>query len=100
MAKFKLLIFPAAKRDLKNVVDYVNELSPEAAISLYDDIVKKIGSLSRMPQRCPLLKNPVLRAKGYRALKADKYVVFYVVNGKTVEIRRILQERRHYETIL
>jgi toxin ParE1/3/4 len=100
MEKFKLLIFPAAKRDLQDVVDYVNELSPEAAIRLFDDIVKRIGSLSQMPLRCPLLKNPLLRSKGYRVLKADNYLVFYVVSGKTVEIRRILQDRRNYEEIL
>jgi toxin ParE1/3/4 len=100
MGKYKLLIYPAAKRDLQDVVDYVNESSSESAIRLYDAIVKKIGSLSQMPQRCPLLKSPVLRAKGYHMLKVDNYLVFYVIRGKTVEIRRILQDRRQYESIL
>ena len=100
MEKFKLHVYPAANRDLLEVVDYVNEMSPEAAKRTYDTIIDKIGSLSRMPQRCMLLKNPTLRIKGYRVIKADRYLVFYVVTGKTVEIRRILHERREYETIL
>lgn len=52
MEKYKLLIFPSAIEDLQGIVDYVNGLSADAAIKLYDEIVEKIGTLSQMPQRC------------------------------------------------
>ncbi len=68
MEKYRLLIFPSARQDLLDIVDYVNELSPDAALKLYDAIVDGIGSLKHLPLRCPLLKNPELRAKGYRLL--------------------------------
>jgi plasmid stabilization system protein ParE len=55
-----LLIFPSAKQDLQDIVDYVNELSPGAALKLYDEMVEGIGSLTQTPERCPLLKSPVL----------------------------------------
>ncbi|HAG09099.1 MAG TPA: type II toxin-antitoxin system RelE/ParE family toxin [Desulfotomaculum sp.] len=97
MEKYKLLIFPSAQQDLQDIVDYVNELSPDAALKLYDEIVDGIGSLEQMPLRCPLLKSSVLRAKGYRVLVVQNYLVFYIVNGTTVEIRRILHGRRKYE---
>jgi addiction module RelE/StbE family toxin len=100
MGKYKLLIFPLAKQDLQDIVDYLNELSPDVALKLYDEIVESIGSLSQMPERCPLMKNPVLRAKGYRVLIVHNYMVFYVVNGNQVEIRRILYGRRQYEFLL
>ena len=100
MEKYKLLIFPRAKQDLQDIVDYVNELSPNAALKLYDEIVEGIGSLTQIPMRCPLLKSSVLRAKGYRVLVVNNYLVFYVVNVKTVEIRRILYVRRQYEFLL
>ncbi|GBF33636.1 hypothetical protein DCCM_2742 [Desulfocucumis palustris] len=100
MENYKLLIFPSAKLDLQDIVDYVNGLSPEAALKLYDEIVEGIGSLSQMPERCPLLKSPVLRVKSYRVLIVHKYLVFYVVNGNWVEIRRILYGRRQYEFLL
>lgn len=100
MEKYRLLIFPSAEQDLQDIVDYINELSPDAALKLYDDIVDGIGSLAQMPLRCPLLKSPVLRAKGYRVLVVHNYVVFYVVNDTTVEIRRILYGRRQYEFLL
>lgn len=100
MEKYRLLIFPSAKQDLQDIVDYVNELSPEAALKLYDEIVEGIGSLTQMPERCPLLKSPVLKAKGYRVLIVHNCLVFYVVNDNKVEIRRILHGRRRYEFLL
>lgn len=100
MEKYRLLIFPSAKQDLQDIIDYVNELSPDAALNLYDQIVEGIGSLSQVPGRCPLLKSPVLRAKGYRVLIVHNYLVFYVFNGNLVEIRRILYGRRQYEFLL
>jgi addiction module RelE/StbE family toxin len=95
-----LLIFPSAKQDLQDIVDYVNELSPDTALKLYDEMVEGIGSLTQTPERCPLLKSPVLRAKGYRVLIVHNYLVFYVVNGNQGEIRRILHGRRRYEFLL
>ncbi len=100
MEKYKLLIFPSAKRDLLDIVDYINELSPAAALKVYDEIVEKIGSLSQMPMQCPQVKNPLLKAKGYRVLVVRNYLVFFIVSGKSVEIRRILYGRRQYEFLL
>jgi toxin ParE1/3/4 len=100
MEKYKLLIFPSAKRELLDIVDYINELSPAAALKVYDEIVEKIGSLSQMHMRCPQVKTPLLKAKGYRVLAVRSYLVFFIVSGKSVEIRRILYGRRQYEFFL
>ncbi|HUW64936.1 MAG TPA: type II toxin-antitoxin system RelE/ParE family toxin [Spirochaetia bacterium] len=100
MEKYRVLIFPSAQQDFQDVVDYVNGLSPDAALKLYDEIVDAVGSLEQLPFRCPLLKSPVLRAKGYRRLFVQNHLVFYVVSGTTVEIRRILYGRRRYEFLL
>jgi plasmid stabilization system protein ParE len=100
MKKYKLIIFPAAKQDLLDIIEYLNTLSHDAALKQYDATIDKIGSLSEMPERCPLLKTAELRSKGYRALIVDNYMVFYVIKGNTVEIRRILYGRRQYEFLL
>lgn len=100
MVKYKLLVFPSAKQDLRDITDYINELSLQAAIKLYDEIINRIGLLAQMPERCPLMKRSVLRAKGYRILIIDNYLVFYVMNAETVEIRRILHNRRQYDFLL
>jgi plasmid stabilization system protein ParE len=104
MEKYKIIIFPAAKQDLIDIIEYLNKylntLSPQAAIRQYDEIVEKIGSLAEIPSRCPLLKSNELRQKGYRALIVNNYLVFCIINKDTVEIRRILYGRRQYEFLL
>ncbi|HBW37888.1 type II toxin-antitoxin system RelE/ParE family toxin [Desulfosporosinus sp. BICA1-9] len=100
MEKYELKIFPSAEQDLKDVINYLNEFSPQAALKIYDEIVAGIASLEQMPMRCSLAKNTVLRAKQYRLLLVQNYVVFFIVNGNVVQIRRILYGRRQYEFLL
>lgn len=100
MERYELKIFPLAEQDLKDITDYLNDLSPQAALKIYDEIIDNIASLEQIPMRCPLVKNTVLRAREYRMLMVHNFVVFYVVSGKTVQIRRILYGRRHYEFLL
>jgi len=100
MEQYNVKIFPAAQNDLREAVKYINTLSPEAAIRYYDLIMEKAETLTAIPERCPLAKDTQLRLRGYRTLLVKNYVIFYVVNGKTVEIRRILYARRQYEGLL
>ena len=53
METYKIKIFPTAKQDLKEVIGYLNTLSPDAALRYYDLLVEEIASLSKMPSRCP-----------------------------------------------
>ena len=97
---YKIKIYKTAQQDLREIVDYLNTLCHSSAIMYYDLIIEKIGSLTKMPERCALLKDTGLRLRGYRALLVDKYMVFYVIKGDTVQIRRILYGRRQYEWML
>lgn len=100
MEIYKVKIYPAAKQDLLDLVTYLNTLSPDAALRLYDRITEEILSLSRMPERCPRPRDLALAAKGYRYLIVEKYLVFYVVEHDTVQICRILYGRRNYQALL
>lgn len=100
MEHYNIRIFPAAKRDLTEIVDDLSTLYSETAIKYYDLIVAEIASLSEMPYRCPHPKDLALKAKGYRYLLVKNYLVFYVVVGNTVQIRRILYARRDYQLLL
>lgn len=100
METYKIKIFPTAKQDLEEVIRYLNTLSPDVALKYYDLLVEEIASLSKMPERCPRPKDLALAAKGYRYLIVKNYLVFYVVVGDTVQIRRILYARRDYSALL
>ena len=100
MERYKVRIFPTAKQDLEDVIGYLNTLSPDAAQKYYELIVSEIASLSKMPERWPRPKDLALAAKGYRCLVVKNYLVFYVVVGDVVQIRRILYARRDYQSLL
>ena len=100
MEQYEIRIFPTAKQDLLDVIDYLNTLSRDSALNCYDRLVSEIASLSTMPERCPRPRDLALAAKGYRYLVVGNYLVFYVVAGNTVQIRRILYARRDYKKLL
>ncbi|NLV21092.1 MAG: type II toxin-antitoxin system RelE/ParE family toxin [Syntrophomonadaceae bacterium] len=100
MGRYKIKIYSAAKMDLNDIVSYLNTLSPQAAIKYYDLLVEKIGSLAELPQRCPFVRDVALKAKGYRFLMVENYLVFFVIKDDTVQIRRILYNKREYRWFL
>ena len=100
METYKVKIYPAAKRDLLEIIDYLNTLSPGAATRYYDLLTEEIAGLSHMPERWPRPRDLALAAKGYRYLIVEQYLVFYVVSGDTVQVRRILNGRRDYQVLL
>ena len=100
MEKYEVKIFSTAKQDLLEIIDYLNSLSLQAALRYYDLLIAEIESLSQMPFRCPKPRDIALAARGYRYLIVENYLVFYVVAGDTVQIRRILYAKRNYRSIL
>ena len=100
MENYDVILYPTAKQDLLDIIDYLNTLSPDAALRYYDLLTEEIASLSKMQKRCPRPKDLALAAKGYRYLIVKDYLVFYVVSGQTVQIRRILYGRRDYQALL
>jgi addiction module RelE/StbE family toxin len=100
MGKYKIKIYSHAKSDLKDIISYLNTLSPETAANYYDLIVEKISSLSEMPERCPHIRDITLRVKGYRYLIIESYIVFFVIKSDIVQIRRIIYGKRNYEWLL
>lgn len=100
MAIYKIKIYPTAQQDFRDIIDYLNTLSPDTALRYYDLLTEKIASLAQSPERCPHPRDLALTAKGYRYLIVQNYLVFYIVNDDTVQIHRILYNRRNYSTLL
>lgn len=100
MGQYKVKIMPTAQEDMTEIVDYLNTLSPEAAFRYYDLLTEKISSLSDMPERCALARDTQLRLRGYRVLIVEQYLVFFVIIGDTVQVRRIIYGKRQYEALI
>jgi len=100
MEEYNVRISPAAQNDFLGIADHLNTLAPEEAASYYESYTEKIGMLAKAPDSCPLARDAQLRLRGYRMLPVENHIVFYVINGKTVELRRMLYARRQYERLV
>jgi len=99
MEEYNVRISPAAQNDFLDLIEHLESLSPGAAVEYFELFMEKVGVLAKTPESCPLARDTQLRLRGYRMLPIDNYIVFYVVNGKNVELRRILYARRQYERL-
>jgi len=100
MEEYNVVISPAAQNDLLDIVEHLSTLEHDEATKYYELFMDKVGSLKTTPEICPLARDTQLRLRGYRMLPIDNYIVFYVINGNLVELRRILYARRQYERLV
>ena len=56
MDVYKIKIYPTAKQDLREIIDYLNTLSQQAALRYYDLLIAEIESLSKF-QACLIYRN-------------------------------------------
>lgn len=100
--KFKVLIDPKAKQDLKEIFHYVAINDGEiAANKLLDNIEKTIYKLEKLPERGHI--PPELRSTGiknYLEIHFKPYRIIYEIDKKEVYIHLVLDGRRNVQEIL
>lgn len=100
MPKVQINITEIAEQDLFETVEYIATDNPSAALQLADEFEQSILRLADFPLMGAIPKNRRLAVKGYRILIVSDYLVFYVIDGETVEIRRIISGKRNYIKLL
>jgi len=93
---FPIRYLSTAQRDLVEILEYIKRDRPGAASGLMDKFDKSIGNLAANPELSIIPKDERLKRLGYRVLVVDKYLVFYVLKPKTVQIRRVIRGARRY----
>ena len=97
---FTIRYLSTAQRDLVEIFEYIKKDRHEAALGLLDKFDKLIGNLAANPELGIIPKDERLKRLGYRMLVVDKYLVFYVLKPKTVQIRRVIHGARRYSFLL
>ena len=100
METYNVVIFPAAQSDFLSFMELIHTLAPEEAEQYYDQFIDEIKSLQESPKSCPFTRDSQLRLRGYRMLSIADNLVFFVISGGTVEIRRILYSKRQYDRLV
>jgi len=100
MEEYNVKISPAAQSDFREITNHMSTFAPEEAAYYHKSFLEKIEELAKAPDSCPFAKDAQLRLRGYRILPVGKYLVFYAIKDKVVDIRRILYSRRQYERLV
>jgi toxin ParE1/3/4 len=92
-----------AENDLFDILQYITKVlkASASAEKLYEQIIKKIKSVSNNPYSIPFVKDEVLKSKGIRVIHVNNYSVFYIldeINEKMIIIR-ILYSRRDWKNL-
>lgn len=97
---FTIRYLSTAQRDLLDIFQYIKKDRPQAASGLLDKFDKSIAQLAANPKLGIIPKDERLKRLGYRVLVVDKYLVFYVLKSKKVQIRRVIHGARKYNFLL
>ena len=89
-----------AENDLIDIFNYIKQDKPTAAATYLERFDDLIFQLASNPFIGIVPKDGRLKKLGYRILVVDKYLVFYVVKSKTVQIRRVIHGARQYEFLI
>lgn len=98
--RYRIRYLSTAERDLLEIFEYILKDNPGAAVNQLERFDRTIGHLASNPLLGSVPNDERLRRLGYRVLVVDKYMVFYVIKGMVVQIRRILHGARKYGFLL
>jgi len=100
MDEYNVKISSPAQNDFLEIAERIKMLPPEETSQQFENILEKTKVLATAPDTCPYARDSQLRLRGYRMLAIDDYLYFFVINDKTVIIRRILYARRQYDRLM
>lgn len=83
----------AGERDLMEIVSYIADDNPAAAMRVYQDMVARFELLATRPR---LGRSRPEIAPTLRSLPVGNYVVFYRIERDVVQIARVLHGARNF----
>ncbi|MCL2249362.1 MAG: type II toxin-antitoxin system RelE/ParE family toxin [Oscillospiraceae bacterium] len=98
---YSIEISDAALAMLDSHVNFLAQVSTDAAFKLMDKILGDIASLSEFPERYPVYDNKFISDSRYRKmLSAGRYLIFYEISASVVSVDYIVDCRQDYEWLI
>ena len=101
---YQLKFTQIANDDLDGIYRYISEhlVAPQAANDLMDNIEASIMKLKDFPYSGSLVRDDILKSRGYRKLIVKNYLIFHLIDEaeKQVVIMRVLYGAQKYENLL
>ena len=102
MKKYNINLTLTFKRDLKSIFLYISEKlkEPANALNTYSEIRSAVFSLNKLPERFPIVDEPIFFDLGLRRLFVKNFVVFYIIRQADVIVLRVLYKRRRWQNLI
>ena len=98
--KYKVLVYPSAQKDLNEIKNYFSNILKTSSNSVFKKFLEQVQILKEHPLVYPVHQDSLLKLIGYRVVPIDKYLMFYVVKGDSVQIHRVLYAKRNHVQLL
>ena len=89
-----------ARQDIHSVFDYIQLFRPSAADHFIEAVDHAVQRIALLPRSGSQPRDKTLKAKGYRYIVIDEYLLFYRFSNDSVSILRLVHGRRHYVPLL
>ena len=98
--RFPVELLASAQYELEEIVRLHLALSgPNSARTITEQFFRAMDRLSQFPLSGPAIRDPELRAAGYRYLIVKNYLMIYRQLGETVLIYHIVHGKTDYPTL-
>ena len=100
--KYKITYLPMFYNDLEQIVNYIkyhleNKIAAE---NFVNELEEKIKQRVYNPESYEKYESSRKREDTYYRIYVKNYTVFYTVKDDTMEIRRILSNRRNFDSFI
>lgn len=99
-SKSHIHYLPIAQKDLSEIIEYIQLDNPSAALEFLNTFDNTVSLLPDFPLMGKVPRDKRLEHLRYRILVIGNYLLFYVISGHVIEIRRILHGKRKYDFLL
>lgn len=99
---YKVSYLPLFEEDLEKIVDYTlfKLKNKSAALKLINDIEAAIVERSYNPNSFSPVHSKKYRKDTYYRIYIRNFTVYYVIIGNTMEVRRILYNKRNINNLI
>ena len=99
--KYKVITSQTAYFQISECISFLDNVSPDAALRLYNEIMNSLRSLEEMPDRCPVVeefKTPL--GDIHRMVIANgKFIILYRIDDDTVYVNYVVDTRKDIKNI-
>ena len=88
-----------AIKDLEEIIIYASENGKTYVNELIDELDDKISILKQFPNMGKVYNNIQLINK-YHVILINQYLIFYMINNKSIVIHRIIHNKRNYMSFI